>query len=60
MRALDVNANDCGVPQRRDRVFVVASRTAGESGLDAVAAAATEWATFGLDTVARAAVYGGL
>jgi DNA (cytosine-5)-methyltransferase 1 len=60
MRPLEVNANDCGVPQRRERVFVVASRTAGENGLDAVAAAATEWATLGPDTVARSAVYGGM
>ena len=32
-RDLLVNANDCGVPQRRHRVFVVGSRTAGTAAI---------------------------
>ena len=58
-RNMTVNANDCGVPQRRFRTFVVESRTAGGSALDAVAETALEWSTAGPDTPARDAEFGG-
>ena len=56
-RDLHVNANHCGVPQTRERIFVVGSKTASRAALDDVAEQATEWAAAGPDTPERAAQF---
>lgn len=58
-RAVMVNTNDCRVPQKRHRVFVIGSRTAGSIELDPVRGMVEEWRTAGPDTPARAAAFEG-
>ena len=58
-RDLEVNANHCGVPQTRRRLFVVGSKTAGTRALDAVASNAEAWAASGPDTRVVADQFGG-
>ena len=50
---LVVNANNCGVPQNRDRLFAVGSKAATTKNWDSLAETALNFAAAGPDTVAR-------
>ena len=54
-----VNANDCGVPQRRLRLFAVGSSTASKQSWSKLDSLSLEFSAHGPDTPARAAEFNG-
>jgi len=56
---LEVNANHCGVPQKRIRLFAIGSKTASPEMFDAVEAMALDIACAGPDTPSRNDEFGG-